>query len=158
MKYVLNKRIDRKGDIMECLGMIMDSTGFTLPFGEMKEDNNHEYSFKKEVEPTNYFRDLNLTYDQESSFYQKAMSFAQQGIVSIFNTSIKDNGSVMIFSPSELTDEQKNIMKHFYEDLNNLDTCNIFTIKSDEDYNEYENVDSYYNDMNISLKTKILKK
>ena len=158
--------MDKGGNKVQNLGFIIDKNGIVTYFGSWveydkreKENRNqqHTTSFEDEVEPTEYFKSLNLVYKKENDHWiiYEAENISLQGvIVGINNTYYKDRQELWMFVSMDLTAAQKESLNDLYETLKKFKTIKIKTSSklgfNIEGY-EYTSVDDYFEDYGIDL-------
>jgi len=135
---------------MDCLGLLMTPNGFTIPYGRVdKKGENHEQSFKRDVLNSKFFQKLNVSYNEDESFFENNISLARQGIVTILNLSVDDEKSIALFLSDKLTIEQRRLMYYFYPELIKLDNCCALTVGQISEPEHYYDIDDYYRKQNI---------
>ena len=142
---------------MDSLGILMAPNGFTMPYGKInKQGESHEQSFKRDVLNSNFFKKLNISYNEENSFFDNNVALASQGIISILNLSENDEKSVVLFLSDKLTLEQRRLMYYFYPELVELDNCCAMTVSQTSETEHYYDIDEYYQDYKIGYQ-KVMK-
>lgn len=160
--------MDYGGDKMQSLGFIIDKNGRVTYFGEWVEKSKidehnrrqrHTQSFEDEVEPTDYFKSLNLVYKKEDDhwFVNEALNlnFSLQGIIVGINNSYEyETQELIMTASSDMTDLQKESLSELYETLKKFDTINIKTV-SKLGMNikgfHYDSVDNYFEDYGVDI-------
>ncbi len=151
---------------MKELGFFMDDNGEIIYYGEWAEQIDkhtrnqvHETSFIDDVESTKLFKLLNLEYNPETGIYGKGILFALQGMVTMLNLTSNGNSQFIMYTPQELTENQKNKFTDLYPLLSSFENATIVvpkTIQTSID-DEIHSVDTYYKINNISKQNARLK-
>ena len=138
---------------MRELGFFMDADGNVTYFGEWVEhpDKNnrrqfHDTSFEDDVMSEEAFQKLNLKYDKDMDFFEKAIAFALQGMVTFQNTTYQGISSFTMCAPEYLTARQKKSFLELYPLLSSFQEAMIVIPKSVSitDDDAIDNVDSYF--------------
>lgn len=146
---------------MDELGIIINQNGEYMTFGTwvpraLREDNNnshwHDQSFKCELYHTEWFKNLEIPFDDTKWVTSQLDVLAQYGIITILNLKnsddSKDEIALQIVSPNNITEEQNNTMNNLKEKLTTWiegNSCIADTIdENNEIVNEFYNIDEYY--------------
>lgn len=142
---------------MEELGFFIDRTGKLTKFGKIAEDqqnktrkNIHDYSFYDKIESTDYFKSLNLSYNEDSGLYGKLIDFSLQGIISGTQSSDGSMEHLIMYVPSSITSVQKDTLSSLCKELDGYLNYHIAVYHDLEDYSKYDNFDDLFNNLNVS--------
>lgn len=150
---------------MQSLGFVIDKEGKITYFGKWvalsnidayDKRQNHTSSFETEIEPTEYFKSLNLIYEKIGDYWIHSVAFdlSLQGVIIMLNIgSYKENEEMNLYVPTDLTDLQKEILTELYPILKAFENVNIRTSSSNVMHKNYTytSIDDYFEDYGIDL-------
>lgn len=141
---------------MDRLGFFMDTEGNVTWFGIWKDKiegwdplQDPARAFQIEVEETEAFQALHLTYDESKIMITKKEQYAAQGMIIMTNGSIERRDEVMhMFVPAALSVAQKKRLSELYEILSSFQLtyiwiCSPKSIRKEKTI-EIDNLDKYY--------------
>lgn len=154
---------------MHELGFIIDKEGKISFFGEwlsiekMTINNRkgfHTFSFEDDIEDTDYFKDLKLTYDKTLAHWfneEAAIQFSAQGLVILRNISVEyENEEMCMHTPKNLTNAQKDSLSLMYEVLKNFVKSEISVVGKDCSIEEeFLLIDDYFDAFQIDRESNL---